>query len=115
MFVDEKDIRVFEMGEGKERRVMKVLGHGKNLMGVTTHFKLGCYAKPHIHTEHEQFIMVLRGKFELLCGGEKRILKAGECYYAEPGVSHDARCLEDNSVLLDVNTPLRMDLLNEEE
>ena len=110
MFIEKKDIKKEVLGEGHYRLA---LGCGQNLNAVETYFmKKGIYAAPHIHENHEQFIMVLKGKFELMCGEEKRIMVPGDCYYATPGELHDALCLEDGSVLLDVHYPPRMDILN---
>lgn len=110
MFIEKKDILFTDMGGGVTRRS---LGHGKNVMACTMTFKKGCFVDPHHHDEHEQFMMVLKGSFELSCGDEKRVMKPMDCYYATPGEVHSTLCLEDDSVLLDIHTPLRMDILND--
>lgn len=111
MFVEKKDILFTNMGEGVTRRS---LGHGKNMMACIMTFKKGCHVEAHSHEIHEQFIMVLEGTFELTCGEEKKIMKKGDCCYAVPNEIHSTLCLEDDSSILDMHTPLRFDILNDQ-
>lgn len=110
MFVEKNEIMFCDMGGGITRRS---LGHGENLMGCVMRFKKGSYVDPHSHEDYEQFIMVLNGTFELQCGEEKRIMRAGDCCYAPKNEIHATLCLEDGSAILDMHTPLRMDILND--
>ena len=110
MFLDKKDVKFTNMGGGITRRS---LGKGDDIMACVMNFEKGSCVEPHSHKDHEQFIMVLNGKFELTCGNEKRIVVAGGCCYARKNEVHATLALEDNSSLLDMHTPLRMDILED--
>ena len=49
--------------------------------------------------------------FEAELNGEKRILKAGDCFYIEANVPHGLVSLEDGGVILDIFTPMREDFI----
>jgi len=110
MFVRDEDTLFTDMGGGVTRRMRGYIG---NLMACEMTFKEGCYVEPHCHADHVQFIYVLKGKFELTCGDEKKICGPGDCCYANYNEMHSTRCLEDGSVLLDVHNPMRPDILEE--
>ena len=54
---------------------------------------------------------VLEGSFQVEVGGEREVLGQGDCYFAEPHIMHGVVCLEDDSTLLDIFTPIREDFL----
>jgi quercetin dioxygenase-like cupin family protein len=89
----------------------KILNHSPNLMIVEVRFHAGGIGEPHRHQDHEQIGYILRGRFEVTVGDEKKILKAGDSFYAGRNVMHGVVALED-SALLDIFTPRREDFLN---
>ena len=61
---------------------------------------------------HDQIGYVVSGSFEAEISGEKKILKAGDAYIASKMTEHGAVALEENSILLDMFSPVRDDFLN---
>lgn len=88
----------------------KVLCNDGSLMLVELNFKKGGIGTPHSHEAHEQIGYVVKGSFEVQVGEEKSILKAGDSYYAGFNQVHGVVALED-SVLIDIFTPIRKDFL----
>ena len=99
----------FEELESKVKR--KILSRGGSMMAVEVHFEMGGIGKTHSHEDHEQICYILKGKFEVEVGGDTKILKAGDSFYAGKNVEHGVKALAD-SVLLDVFTPQREDFLD---
>lgn len=94
-----------------EKSVRRVLAHGKALMLVEYRFKKGGVGAIHKHDNHDQVGYVAQGRFEIIVGGEKKLIAKGDTYYAAPGVPHGVVALEDDSVLVDTFTPAREDFL----
>ncbi len=88
----------------------KVLPASENLMLVEVHFKKGGIGSPHAHAGHDQISYVLSGRFEAIIGNETKILEKGDGFVADKTVLHGLTALED-SVVLDVFTPIRKDFL----
>lgn len=97
-----------ELGGGIKR---KIVGYTEDLMFVHLCFDKGAVGAPHAHEIHDQIGYVASGSFEAEVDGEKRILKAGDAYIAKKLAVHGAVALEDNSILLDVFSPVRQDFL----
>ena len=68
--------------------------------------------RPPLHSHpHSQSSYVLSGRFEFHCGDKDPvILSAGDSYYIEPNIPHDAYCLEPGA-LIDGFSPVREDFL----
>lgn len=88
--------------------VRRFKGYIDDLMLVELVWKAGMEGAVHHHA-HRQAGYVIKGSFEGNVGGEKAILRAGDCYYTERDQPHGLVALEDDSVLLDVFTPKRED------
>ena len=110
MFVEKSEILKTEMADGVVRRM---LGYGDKIMACEIIFPKGAYVEPHCHNSHQQMVYVLRGKFELQCGEEKRIMLPGNLCYCGYNEIHATRSLEDGSAILDVHTPLRQDIIDD--
>ncbi len=106
VIVKYEDITPSSAGEGITRRIM---AHSGTMMGVEVSFETGAVAATHTHP-HEQFTLIVSGKFEYTEDGVTTVLKAGDSYYSKPNVHHGAVCLEAG-VLIDVFTPQREDFL----
>lgn len=90
--------------------IREIKGHTGELMVCELHWEKGMVGEPHSHP-HIQCGYIIRGSFEAEIDGEKRILGAGDCFYTEKEQVHGLICLEDNSLMLDIFTPRRDDLL----
>ncbi len=110
MFVENEDILTVDKGNGVTQ---SMLGYSEKMMMVKLQFAKGAGFPPHKHDDHAQAMYVLKGKFELSCDDVKRVCVAGDVSYAMPGEWHGSLSLEDGSILLDVHTPMRKDILQE--
>lgn len=77
------------------------------LMLVKVEFLAGGVGVLHQHP-HTQITHIESGVFEVEIGEEKKVLKAGDCFYIPPNMLHGAVCLEAG-VLIDVFSPMRED------
>jgi len=107
MFIKSKEIPFEELKPDVHRRI---LGYIDNLMAVEVRFQKGAIGEVHSH-RHAQTGYVLEGSFQVEVEGKKEVLKRGDCYFAEPHIMHGVVCLEDDSTLLDIFTPIREDFL----
>ncbi len=94
------------LGGGIVRRMCLCAG---KLMSVEFSFEKDALLPMHNHP-HEQIGYIVRGVYELTVGDETRTLKAGDTYYAPPGVMHGAKVIEAGKVI-DVFCPPREDYL----
>ena len=106
MFVKNNDVKREDLEQGLSR---KILARGGKMMLVEVTFKKGAIGYLHSHPQ-EQISYIQKGSFEVEINGEKRILKAGDSFYASPDAKHGVVALED-SVIIDVFTPQRDDFL----
>ncbi len=90
--------------------IRKIKGHLDDLMVVELQWQKGMRGEVHTHP-HRQCGYIIRGQFEAEVNGEKQILGAGDCFYAEANVPHGLLCLADDSLMLDIFTPCREDFL----
>ena len=88
----------------------KILGTGGSLMMAEVTFQKGGIGTPHSHDRHEQVSYIASGSFRVTVGGETTILNKGDSYYAPLNVMHGVEALDD-SVIVDVFTPIREDFL----
>jgi quercetin dioxygenase-like cupin family protein len=88
----------------------KILGMGGTLMMVEVVFKKGGIGSVHSHDNHEQISYIAKGCFEVTVGGETKVLRTGDSFYAGYLVPHGVVALED-SVIVDVFNPVREDFL----
>jgi quercetin dioxygenase-like cupin family protein len=95
-----------DLGDGVKR---KITAYHENLMCVEVHFEKGAVGALHSHP-HEQITYIISGEFEFSIGGVKKILKAGDSTFKQPGIEHGAVCLKAG-MLLDIFTPCREDFL----
>ncbi|WP_299689047.1 cupin domain-containing protein [uncultured Vibrio sp.] len=98
-----------DIGDGIKR---KIVAYTDDLMAVHLNFDKGAIGHPHTHEIHDQIGYVVRGSFEAVIEGEKKILKEGDAYLARKHMIHGAVALEQDSILLDIFNPAREDFLN---
>jgi quercetin dioxygenase-like cupin family protein len=107
MIVENDKVLSRRLDDKTSRKVLEAVG---SLMLVEVSFKKGGVGAAHSHDKHEQVSYIAGGSFEVTVGTEKKILKKGDSYYVPLNVMHGVRALED-SVILDVFTPIREDFL----
>lgn len=87
----------------------QILGYGDDLMIVRVDFDEGAVGAIHHHV-HRQATYVSAGRFEVTVGDERRVLAAGDCFFAPANVPHGVRALAAGT-LIDAFTPARFDFL----
>lgn len=93
-------------GEGIRRKIYEP---GQTLMSMLIKFQAGSSGSAHSHP-HEQITFVISGKLAFTVNGVKHIIGSEEQLYVPGDAVHSVEALED-SVVLEVFTPLRDDLL----
>lgn len=106
-FFVKEDFRPQTLENGVIRTIKGYIG---DLMVVELKWQKGMEGALHAHP-HRQCGYILKGRFEANLDGEKRILEAGECFYAEADTPHGLIALEDDSLMLDIFTPMREDFV----
>jgi len=110
VFIAAQNIPWENVGDGVRRKIM---GYDQNLMMVFVEFRKGSIGYVHQH-EHTQVTYVEKGSFEVMIGGDKKVLSAGDCFFAPPNIDHGVVALQDG-VLVDVFTPMRQDFLKSKQ
>jgi quercetin dioxygenase-like cupin family protein len=87
----------------------QVLSHGEDIMIVRVDFDEGAIGTVHHHV-HRQVTYVVAGRFEASVGEERRVLVAGDSFFAPENVPHGVRALSAGT-LVDSFTPARLDFL----
>jgi quercetin dioxygenase-like cupin family protein len=106
LFVQFDQIAWDDRGGGVRRKVMT---YADRLMGVFVEFKKDAVGAIHSHP-HVQFTYIQSGSFNVHIGTETQILRGGDFYFIPSDVPHGVEALED-SILLDVFTPMRSDFI----
>ncbi|NLR94416.1 MULTISPECIES: cupin domain-containing protein [Flammeovirga] len=96
-----------ELGNGIKRQI---IGYDNQLMAVKVLFEKGAVGTPHEHF-HSQVTYCVSGSFKMRIGDQEKVINAGDAFYCEPHVEHEALCLEDG-MLIDTFGPARMDFLD---
>ena len=87
----------------------KVIGYDDRLMLVKVKFIKGAEAPEHNHP-HSQSSYIESGTFEVVLGGEKKVLQAGDGFFVPPEVMHSVIALEAG-IVVDAFSPHREDFL----
>lgn len=107
MFVYHNQIQAEVLPNGVIRRIK---GHIDDLMVVELSWQKGMVGDIHKHP-HRQCGYIIKGSFQANLNGVETLLQAGDCFYAETDVPHGLTCLEDDSLMLDIFTPMRADFI----
>lgn len=108
MYTENSRVAARDLGGGVTR---KILSYSENLMTAELHFKKGAVGAKHSHP-HEQIGYIVSGSLVYQEEGcEDKVLLAGDTYYVKPNAVHGVEVLED-TVLLDIFTPMREDFIN---
>ena len=105
-FIEDGKLAWEEVAEGVQRKIM---AFNDDLMVVKVKFETGSIGTLH-HHYHSQMSHVQGGVVEVEIGGEKKILKDGDAFYASPNVVHGVVCMEAG-MLVDVFNPMREDFV----
>ncbi len=91
----------------------RVIAYGAGLMMREERFaKAGTVVPMHNHY-HEQITHVVKGSVKVIAAdGSETILKAEEAVYCAPYEDHSVIILEDDTIVKDAFTPIRLDHLN---
>jgi quercetin dioxygenase-like cupin family protein len=100
------DLAWQEMAPGVRRTLV---AYNDDLLLVKVEFETGAVGALHQHV-HSQISYVESGEFEVTVGGETRVLRAGDTFYAAPNVPHGVLARQAG-VLLDSFSPVRLDFL----
>ena len=100
------DVPAQRIGEGIERQMIV----GERLM--MCRLTLGPRVDTPVHSHpHEQMTIVERGRVRFTIGGQERIAVAGDILHFPPNVRHGATMLDEETVLIDIFTPIREDFM----
>jgi quercetin dioxygenase-like cupin family protein len=105
-FVTDYETPWQDLGSGQRR---KILAFDENLMLTKVMFEKGAIGALHQHI-HSQIGYIESGVFELEIDGQKKVLNAGDVFYAFPNIIHGAVCIEAG-VIIDAFSPKRADFL----
>jgi quercetin dioxygenase-like cupin family protein len=94
------------VGTGVRRRI---LGYDDALMMVCVRFDRDAVGYVHQHP-HRQVTYVASGKFRVTIGDQKKVQKAGDCFFIPPDVPHGVEALEEGD-LVDIFAPAREDFV----
>ena len=94
------------VGEGVQRKIMT---YDDTVMLVKVKFDANAVGAVHQHY-HAQVTYIAAGCFEVEIDGIKKILNAGDVFYASPNKWHGVVCKEAG-ILVDVFSPYREDFL----
>lgn len=106
MFVHNKETESTPCEPGVSR---KVLCYAEHQMMTEVVFAKGAQGNMHAHP-HEQISYVAKGSFAFTIDGNTRVLLQGDSAYIPSNSQHGVKALED-SVIVDVFTPMREDFL----
>ena len=110
MFVERADEGYREMAPGVH---LRVLAYGASTLMGEFRLSAGYVLPAHTHP-HEQTGYLVRGHIRLRIGVEARDMRPGDSWSVPGGVEHSADLIED-SVAVEVWSPIREDLLSAQE
>jgi quercetin dioxygenase-like cupin family protein len=99
-------VPVQRVAEGAERQIVT----GQQMMACRMRFAPHAVAPVHRHP-HEQVTFVVQGRARFTIEGEARVAVAGDVLHFPSNVEHGATMLDEETVLVDVFTPIRQDFL----
>ena len=105
-FTEDDTLPWTTVSEGVQRKIMT---YDDTVMLVKVKFETAAVGAVHQHY-HAQVTYVAEGSFEVEIDGVKKILKAGDVFYAAPNKWHGVICKE-SGMLVDVFSPYREDFI----
>lgn len=106
----------FKAGEMHKKEIIegdvtRYIYSGQNIQIVEYYFPADKSFPPHSHNREEQMGFLVSGKMGFEIGGEQQDLSPGEWYHAPVGAKHRAWTYDEPSVLVDIFSPPRKDLM----
>lgn len=95
-----------QVAPGIERQMI----HGDRVMVCRLRFAPGTVAQAHEHP-HEQLTIVEKGRARFVVGDTERVVGPGDVLLFPGGFWHGATILDEETILIDVFSPLREDFL----
>lgn len=95
-----------------EGNVERVVYTGEHLQLIEYRFPPNKKFTAHKHESNEQMGYLVRGRMGFVVGSEERILSPGDFYHAQIDQMHNAWTFDEPSVLIDVFSPPRPDILD---
>ena len=96
-----------QMEEGIDRAIYTA----DRMQVVVYRFAPGKTFPEHLHEENEQLGYLVSGQMGLRIGNEERTLTPGDFFRAPAGVVHSAWTMDEESILIDIFSPPRTNLL----
>jgi unsaturated pyranuronate lyase len=97
--------------ETVEGNVTRYIYTADHMQIVEYHFPPDKTFPPHSHDIHEQMGYLVKGKMGFNINGVEKILLPGDYYHVKAGIEHNAWTFEEPSVLIDIFSPPREDLI----
>lgn len=88
----------------------KLLARGGNMMMTEVTFQKDAIGEMHSHN-HEQISYIVQGSFDFTLDGITERVEKGDSIYIPSNTLHGVKALENESIILDIFTPLREDFL----
>ena len=104
---NESDLEL-EIVEGNVKRYIYT---AKNIQMIIYKFPPNKVFPVHSHDKHEQMGFLHKGKMGFMVAGKEYVLDPGDVYHAPIGVEHNAWTFDEPSVLIDLFSPVREDLV----
>lgn len=82
--------------------------HGEHMTIGYFKYKKGAIVSMHHHA-NEQVIFILQGKVKVIAGDQEYIINVGQTLIIPPNLPHQLEALEDETIDLDVFSPVRED------
>ena len=108
MHIHGEEEQFINLGQGVKR---KILSYGGNMLISIMYVDKTARTKVYHKHSNEQMIYMLEGSWRLTCAGKEYLLEAGDSFYVESNVEHGAIEVVEDSVFIEVFTPVKEDLL----
>lgn len=89
--------------------IRRVLLSSEDVTMLEIHIAQGALAPTHSHPEHATVGYVVSGQVEVVQGGERHVLAAGDSFFTPKGVEHSIKALLPVK-LIEIFSPPRSDL-----
>ena len=111
-----EEIKLFFNEDNLEKEVVegdveRWIYTGEKMQIIVYHFPANKVFPIHSHDIHEQMGFLYKGRMGFKVGEKEQILEPGDFYHAPIGVEHNAWTFDEPSVLVDIFSPFREDLV----
>jgi quercetin dioxygenase-like cupin family protein len=78
---------------------------GEFMKAGTVTYPMGGGPPPHVHPNEEQFVLMLKGKLNMILDNETRVVEKGDLIHIPRNVRHGIHILEGPAVFYTVKSP----------